>query len=154
MKRREFITFLGGAAAMPLAAHAQQAERVRRVGVLMGIEANDAEAEPRKAVFEQELEKLGLNRRNIHIEYRFAGADPDRMQLFAKELIELPSDVIVGHNTRPVATILQQTRSIPIVFVAVADHVCFWHKADIAAKNGPSPFKGLRPAPTTIFASA
>ena len=136
MRRRQFITLVGGAAVWPLTARAQQPERMRRIGVLMGIEANDTEAEPRKAVFEQELEKLGLNHRNIHVEYRFAGADPDRMQLFAKELIDFPSDLIVGHNTRPVAMILQQTRSIPVVFVAVADPVGSGFVASLARPGG------------------
>ena len=136
MRRRDFITLLGGAAAWPVAARAQQPERMRRIGVLMGIEANDPEVQPRKAAFERELDQLGWKGRNIRIEYRFAGADPDRMKAYAKEIIELPSDVIVGHNTRPVAIILQQTRSIPVVIVAVADPVGSGFAASLARPGG------------------
>jgi putative tryptophan/tyrosine transport system substrate-binding protein len=136
MKRREFMTLAGVAATLPLTARAQQPGPMRRIGVLMGIEANDAETQPRRAIFEQELERLGWSGRNVHIEYRFAGADLDRMQAYAKELIALPCDIIVGHNTRPVATILQQTRAIPVVFVAVADAVGSGFAASLAKPGG------------------
>jgi putative ABC transport system substrate-binding protein len=137
MKRREFITLAGSTAiALPLMARAQQPDRIRRIGVLIGIEANDPEVQPRKVAFEQELEKLGWSHRNFQVDYRFAGADPDRMQALAKELIALPAEVIVGHNTRPVAILLQQTRSIPVVFVAVADPIGIGFAASLARPGG------------------
>jgi ABC-type uncharacterized transport system substrate-binding protein len=137
--RRQFISTIGGATvAWPLAARAQQpASRVRIVGVLMGVEENDPEVSPRKVAFEQELEKLGWSTTsNLQIEYRFAAADRERMRNYAKELIALPSDVIVGHNTRPVEAILQQTHSVPVVFIAVADPIGSGFAASLSHPGG------------------
>jgi putative tryptophan/tyrosine transport system substrate-binding protein len=124
MKRRAFITLLGGAAAAwPLAAQAQQREKMRRIGVLVGLAEHDPETKARFTKFRQELERLGWSEgRNVRIEYRFAPAAA-QVQLRAQELIALQPDVIVAHST-PVATALhRETRTIPIVFVNVSDPI-------------------------------
>ena len=96
--RREFITLLGGAAAWPLAARAQQGEQMRRIGVLMGV-ADDREGQARVTALKQGLQELGwTDGRNIQIETRFAGADGDRIRAHAAELVALAPDVIVGHS--------------------------------------------------------
>jgi ABC transporter substrate binding protein len=124
MKRRDFITLLGGAAAAwPLAARAQQGERVRRMGLLMGT-ADDREGQARVTALKQGLEELGwIDRRNIQIETRFGGADGDRIRARAAELVALAPDVIVGQATPVLRALRQATSSIPIVFVAVNDPV-------------------------------
>jgi putative tryptophan/tyrosine transport system substrate-binding protein len=123
MKRREFITLLGGAAAWPRMARAQQSERVRRIGVLMVSEIDDPDAKARLAGFLQGLERLGWSdRHNIRIDTRFA-LPGTQVQLLAKELVDLQPDVILAQAT-PGTVILQRTTSaIPIVFVNVADPV-------------------------------
>src|SRR2546430_2926613 len=123
LKRREFITLLGGAAAAwPLVARAQQAGGMRRIGVLMGLPENDPEAQSELASFVQELQKVGWAEvRNILIDSRWA-APGDRQRL-AKELVALQPDLILSHGTPNTATLLQQTRTIPIVFAIVADPV-------------------------------
>ena len=110
MRRREFITLLGGAlAAQAIPTKAQEAVRLRTVGVLMGF-ANDAEAKARVQAFEQGLERAGWSvGQNLRIEYRYAEGDSARMQAFAKELVELNLDCIVGHST-PVVTALMQPK--------------------------------------------
>jgi ABC-type uncharacterized transport system substrate-binding protein len=124
VKRRAFMTLLGGAAAWPLAARAQQAERVRRVGVLLGCSAGTPQAGPFLAAFTKALTELGwINGRNIVIDYRWAGSDADLMRTFAKELIDLQPNVIVGHSTPVVAALQRETRTIPIVFATVSDPV-------------------------------
>jgi putative ABC transport system substrate-binding protein len=108
-----------------------------QLGVLVGLEADDPEVSPRKLAFEEELKKLGWSTPDqLRIEYRFAAADPQRMETYAKELIALPSDVIVGHNTRPVEEILRQTRSVPVVFIAVADRIGSRFVANLAHPGG------------------
>jgi putative ABC transport system substrate-binding protein len=123
VKRREFITLLGGAAAAwPLAARGQQAERVRRVGVLMAVAESDADVRSGVALFQQRLQELGWNDgRNIRIDYRWGDADADRIQALAKELVDLQPDVLVAHSTPSAKGLLQATRSIPIVFLTVTD---------------------------------
>jgi putative ABC transport system substrate-binding protein len=125
MRRRQFITLLGGAAATwPFAARAQQGERMRRIGVLIGVAERDPQTAPALAVFTKGLQDLGwIDGRNIRIDYRFAAADVDRMQAFAKELVGLQPDVIVGETTPVVAALARETRTIPIVFVIVSDPV-------------------------------
>ncbi len=124
MKRRQFITLLGGAAAWPLAARAQQRERMRRIGVLMAFAESDREAQSWVAAFREELSKLGwTGGRNIEIDTRWATADVESMQRFAKELVALQSDLILTSSTPATAAMLQQTRAIPIIFVWVADPV-------------------------------
>jgi len=125
MKRREFIGLVGGAAsAWPLAALAQQTERVRRIGVLMSYAESDQEGQSFFAAFRQELGKLGwAEGRNNEIDTRWAAGDIESMKQFAKELVALQPELIFTSSTPAVAAILQQTRTIPIVFVFVADPV-------------------------------
>jgi len=123
IKRRDFITLLGGAAAWPLAARAQQAERLRRIGVLMGV-ADDREGQARVAALKQGLQELGwTDGRNIQIEVRFGGADAGRIRAHAAELVALAPDVLVGHATPGTRALRQATSSIPIVMAAVNDPV-------------------------------
>ena len=124
MRRREFITFIGGAAAAwPLAARAQQPERVRRIGVLMYLPADDAEGQARLAAFTQTLTQLGWSDgHNLRIDTRYATADDIRRH--AAELAALAPDVLVaGTGTATVAPLLQATRTVPIVFAVVIDPV-------------------------------
>jgi putative tryptophan/tyrosine transport system substrate-binding protein len=126
MRRREFITLLGSAAvAWPLAAHAQRPDRMRRIGVLMGWPESDPEARSERAAFIQELQKLGwIEGRNLRIDTRWANpSDPESMHRFAKELVALQVDLILSHTTPTTAALLQQTRTIPIIFGAVTDPV-------------------------------
>jgi len=124
LKRREFITLLGGAAAVwPLAARAQQADRMRYVGVLSGFKEGDPEAQPVMA-FQQGLQELGwTDGRNIRLDYRWATADPDRIRAHATELVQSAPDAIVVDSTPAARALQQATRIVPIVFVAIADPV-------------------------------
>ena len=117
--RREFITLLGGAAAAwPLAARAQQAERMRRIGVLMNLAADDPEGQARIAAFLQGLQQLGwTDGRNVRIEYRWGAGDADRIRRYAAELVALAPDVILAAGGSAVGPLLQATRTVPIVFV-------------------------------------
>jgi putative tryptophan/tyrosine transport system substrate-binding protein len=124
VRRRTFITLLGGAAAWPLAARAQQAERVRRVGVLMSMAADDPEGQPRISALAQGMRELGWGvGRNLQIDYRWAAGDPDRIRKYAAELVALAPDVILANSTPLVAALQQATPTVPIVFVGVADPV-------------------------------
>jgi ABC-type uncharacterized transport system substrate-binding protein len=126
MRRREFITLLGGAAAAwPLAARGQQPERMRRIGVLTsGADADDPDGRARSAAFLQGLQQLGwTDGRNIRIDYRWGAGDADNMRKYAAELVSLVPDVILASGTATVAPLLQETRTVPIVFVQVADPV-------------------------------
>jgi putative ABC transport system substrate-binding protein len=122
MRRREFITLLGGAAVWPLAAPAQQRERIRRIGFLQGLAESDPEAQARTAGFRQELEALGwMEGRNIRIDYRFAGGSAARVQAYAAELVNSAPDLIVAHSSPVVAALKQATSTIPIVIAVVND---------------------------------
>jgi putative tryptophan/tyrosine transport system substrate-binding protein len=126
MRRREFITLLGGAAAAwPLTGHAQQPDRMRLIGVLMALAEDDPEMKTRLAGFRQGLEKRGWSEgRNVRIDYRFApDSDADQAQVLAKELIALQPDVIFANPTPVVAALQRETRTIPIVFVSIADPI-------------------------------
>jgi putative ABC transport system substrate-binding protein len=125
MRRREFITLLGGAAAAwPFAARAQQIERMRRIGVLLANAENDPQVPARLVAFTKALQALGwTDGRNIRIDYRFAAADVDRMRAFAKELVSLHPDLIVAAGTQDVAVLQRETKTTPIVFVSVSDPV-------------------------------
>ena len=123
MKRREFITLLGSAAAWPLTAHAQQPERIRRVGVLTGLAENDPEIKARLAGFRQGLEKFGWSEgSNVRIDYRFAPAGA-QVQSLARELVALQPDVILAQSTPATIAVQAESRTIPIVFVGVADPI-------------------------------
>ncbi|MGB7834846.1 MAG: ABC transporter substrate-binding protein [Xanthobacteraceae bacterium] len=123
MRRRTFIAALG-AAAWPLAARAQQPERVRHVGILDILGSDDPEAQERTKVFEQTLQQLGWTvGRNLKIETRQVGSDADRLRRYAAELVALAPDVIVSVGGLPVAPLQQATRTIPIVFVNAPDPV-------------------------------
>jgi len=125
MRRREVITLVGGATVWPLAALAQQAERKRRIGVLMGYAESDPDAQGKLAAFREGLQKLGwAEDRNIRMGTRWPiPADTESMQRLAKELVALQPDLILSHITPTTAALLQQTRTIPIIFAAVSDPV-------------------------------
>ena len=126
LKRREFITLLGGAAAVgPRGARTQQPDRMRRIGVLMAVPENDHEYKAFLAAFREGLQKLGWTEgRNVRIDYRWATrGDAEALQQFAQELVALQPDLVVSQSTPTTATLLQQTRTVPIVFVNVVDPV-------------------------------
>jgi putative tryptophan/tyrosine transport system substrate-binding protein len=125
MRRREFIGLVGAAAsAFPLAARAQQVDRMRWIGVLMGYAESDPEGQANIAAFRGGLRKLGWTEgRNIRIDIRWAAADADLVQRFARELVALQPDLILTQNTPGTAAILQQTRTIPIIFANVSDPI-------------------------------
>ena len=115
---------LGGAAFAPIAARAQQPERMRRIGVLMGYPESDPQAQANVTALRQGLDDIGwIEGRNIRIDYRWAGVDPDKARTFAKELIAMTPDVIVPSTTRVTRIVQQETRTIPIVFAFVDDPV-------------------------------
>jgi ABC-type uncharacterized transport system substrate-binding protein len=121
--RRQFISALGGAAAWPLAAQAQQPGPMRRIGVLMAVPENDPEYQAFLAAFQEGLQKLGwAEGRNIRMDYRWA-LDAEAIQRSAKELVALQLDLIVSQSTPTTATLLQQTHTVPIIFVNVVDPV-------------------------------
>src|SRR6516165_11465490 len=139
MKRRAFITLLGGgaAAAWPLAVRAQQPERMRRIGVLLNLSENDVEAQRLIKAFRDGLARLGwADGRNLRIDYRWAGGDVGRIRTFAKELVELSPDIMVGYATPSVVALQQETRSIPIVFLSVTDPVGQGLVASLAHPGG------------------
>jgi putative tryptophan/tyrosine transport system substrate-binding protein len=138
MQRREFITLFGSAAvAWPLAAHAQQPERMRRIGVLMAINANDPEVQVRVAAFVQGLEQLGWTvGKNVRVDYRFAGTDVDTLRKYAAELVALAPDVILTQSSNAVAPLLQATHTVPIVFTIVADPVGAGYVDSLARPGG------------------
>ena len=125
LKRREFMTLLGGAAAAwPLAAGAQQPERMRRIGVLMNRAANAPEGQARLAAFHQGLQELGWSDgRNIRIDTRWGEDDVDRERRYAAELIALAPDILLASGTLSVAALQRLSRTLPIVFAAVTDPV-------------------------------
>ena len=126
LKRRDLITLLGGAmAAWPVAARAQQGERMRRIGVLMTArDADDDDVRARLAAFQQGLQELGwVNGRNVRIEYRRGAGDADRIRRYAAELVALAPDAILASGTSTAGALQQATRTVPIVLVNVADPV-------------------------------
>ena len=137
MRRREFITLLGGAAAWPLAARAQQTDRMRRVGVLMGYSEADPAAQAQVAALRQELQKLGWDEgRNIRIDVRFPGTDPGRVRAILMELMSLTPDLLVS-NTNLVTEVVQaEVRTLPIVFTSVGDPVGSGFVNNEARPNG------------------
>jgi putative ABC transport system substrate-binding protein len=124
VRRREFITLLGSAAAWPLAARAQQSGRMRRVGVLMNVVENDPGGVAEMADFRQGLAELGwVADRNINIEFRWPGGDLERAQALAKELVDLKPEVLLARSTPTTAALKRESDSIPIVFVNVTEPV-------------------------------
>jgi putative tryptophan/tyrosine transport system substrate-binding protein len=124
IRRRAFITLLGGAVAWPLAARAQQPEQMRRIGVLTNLVADDPEAQARVGAFLQGLQELGWAvGRNMRIEYRWGAGDADRTRGYAAELVALAPDVILTSGASALAPLLQATRSVPVVFAQVPDPV-------------------------------
>src|SRR5262245_24831879 len=123
--RRKFLaTLLGGATPWPLAARAQQGERIRRIGVLSGFPADDPEMVARMAAFRQAMQEQGWSEgRNLQIDYRSAGADAARIKSYAAELVGAPPDVILAITSPSVVALRQVTNTIPIVFVAIGDPV-------------------------------
>jgi putative tryptophan/tyrosine transport system substrate-binding protein len=138
MKRREFITLLGGAAAgWPLAARAQQPGRMRRVGVLSTLPADDPEWQDRLAALLQGLSELGWAvGRNIRIDYRLGASNAERMRQHIAEIVALEPDVIVANGTSAVGPLLQATRSVSVVFVQVTDPVGGGFVASLARPGG------------------
>jgi putative ABC transport system substrate-binding protein len=124
MRRRELITLLGGAAAWPLAARAQQAGRIRRIGALLSYAADDPETLARVGAFLQGLQQLGwTDGRNVRIDYRMTAGNPAGSRKYAEELVALAPDVILASGGSTVGPLLEATRTVPIVFVTVVDPV-------------------------------
>jgi putative ABC transport system substrate-binding protein len=124
MRRREFITLFGSAVAWPLAAHAQQSRRMRSIGVLLNIAADDVESQVRLAAFAQGLQELGwVVGQNVQLDYRWAGGSVDTIRKYAAELVALAPDVILAQSTTAVAPLIESTQTIPVVFTVVADPV-------------------------------
>ena len=137
MRRREFVSLLSGAALIPFAAHAQQNERVRRIGVIGVLAKDDPEAVSRVAAFQQALASAGwADGRNLRIDYRWAGGDADRLKKYTTELVALGPDLIVTEGSLAVAPLLQATRSIPIVFTNVVDPVGSGYVASLSHPGG------------------
>jgi putative ABC transport system substrate-binding protein len=135
--RREFITLVSGAAAWPVAARAQQPAGMRRIGVLMGYAESDPDGRVFVAAFREGLQQLGwLEGRNIRIDARWAALDAEAMQRFAKELIALQPDLILSQTTNSTAALLQQSRTVPIIFANVADPVGSGFIASLARPGG------------------
>jgi putative ABC transport system substrate-binding protein len=133
VKRREFITLLGGAAAWPLAADAQEPQRMRRIGVLMNAAAADPEGRARLAAFLQELQQLGwTDGRNVRIDTRWGAGDAERFRRYAAELVALAPDVILAAGSPVMGALQQATRTVPIVFALVADPVGSGYVASLA----------------------
>jgi putative tryptophan/tyrosine transport system substrate-binding protein len=137
MKRRAFIALLGGAAAWPLAARAQQAERMRRIGMLVLYAEGDPTGQTRVAAFRQALQLSGWTEgHNVSIDYRWGTGDAERARTSAADLVTLAPDAIVGNGTAALAALQQATRSIPIVFVAVTDPVGAGYVPSLARPGG------------------
>jgi putative tryptophan/tyrosine transport system substrate-binding protein len=134
MRRREFIAGLGGAVAWPMAALAQQPDRMRRVGFLHALAENDPVAQARVAMLREGLARLGWTERNVRIEQRFGGSD--QMQAYAGELVGSAPDVIVASSTPALAALKQATRTIPIVFCSVSDPAGQGFVANLARPGG------------------
>ena len=145
LKRRDFITLLGGAAASwPLAARAQQGDRMRRIGVLMNFAADDPESSARVTALAQGLKKLGwTDGRNVRIDYRWGAADAERGRKSAAELVALAPDVILASTSAATEPLQQATHTVPIVFVNVQDCRCI-SSAIRSRDHWFSPFRSCR----------
>jgi len=143
MRRRQFITLLGGAAAAPsflwpLAARAQQPERIRRIGILLGYSENDSVAQSRVAAFREALAKLGWNEGRIHSDIRWSGTDPERMRADAIDLVARSPDIIMSSPAQVVLILQKVVQAIPIVFVNVPDPVAIGLVQSLAQPGGNS----------------
>ena len=138
MRRRDFIKVIAGSVAVwSLAARAQQSDRIRLIGVLMGYAESDPAAQSQVAGLRAGLTKLGWTEgTNLRIELRWSAGDADRVRTFAKELVDLRPDVILGHTTAVTAALARETRTIPIVFVTVADPIASGFVATLARPGG------------------
>jgi putative ABC transport system substrate-binding protein len=137
MKRRNFMSLLGGAAAWPFAARAQRPEPMRRVGVLMQIAEGDAESKIQVAEFLRELRELGwVVGRNVKLDTRWAGGDSDRIRKYAAELVALAPDVVLASGGTVVGALQQASRTVPIVFVNVTDPIGRGYVASLAEPGG------------------
>jgi putative ABC transport system substrate-binding protein len=122
MRRREFIGIAGGAVAWPLAAHAQQSERSRQIGMLIPFDSSEPEVKARLSAFKKRLQELGwIEGRNIRLDYRFTGQDAERIHAGTEDLIALGPDVIVSWGNPAIAMLQKATQTIPIVFVGASD---------------------------------
>jgi putative tryptophan/tyrosine transport system substrate-binding protein len=149
MRRREFISLLGGAAAWPLAARAQQTERMPRIGVLMPYAENDPEAAPRVTALRNGLQQLGWTEgRNVRIEHRWSASDADSMRMLAGELVDLRPAVILTDTTPVTAAVLRETRTIPVIFVQVTDPVGSGFVTSFPRPNGNT--TGFTTVPLTM----
>jgi putative tryptophan/tyrosine transport system substrate-binding protein len=138
MQRREFIKVIAGsAAAWPFTALAQQPERIRRIGVLMAINADDADAQARMAAFVQGLQQLGWTiGKNVRVDFRLPGIDADTLRKHAAELVALAPDVILAQSSPAIAPLLQATRTVPIVFTLIGDPVGAGYVDSLAHPGG------------------
>src|SRR5262245_52237462 len=124
MRRRDLFSLLGAVGVSPLVARAQQADRMRRIGVMIGLNEDDPNARATLSAFRQGLDALGWSEgRNLRIDYRFAGGQIDRIPALAKELVALQPDVIVSQGTAITAALQRESRTIPIVFLTVSDPI-------------------------------
>jgi putative tryptophan/tyrosine transport system substrate-binding protein len=124
MRRREFITLLRGMVVWPFAVRAQQGERIRKIGVLMGIAESNPQSAPRVKGMREELRQLGWTEgHNLQMDFRWAAGDPKQVMALARELVDRQPDLIIAQGTPTTAALLQQTSTIPIVFVQVADPI-------------------------------
>jgi putative ABC transport system substrate-binding protein len=131
--RRKLLAAFAGAAAWPLAAHGQQHERMRRIGVLMNLASDDAEGQMRLAAFQQELQRLGWSvGENVRIDYRWVAGNPARFRTYAAELVALAPDVILAVTSPAVAAVQEASSTVPIVFASVVDPVGAGHVANLA----------------------
>src|SRR5215468_7027586 len=137
MRRREFIAGLGGAAAWPLAARAQQDGRVRRVGALIGGDESDADRQTHVAAFGNALQDLGWTEgRNLRIDWRWAANDANRARTYAAELVALNPDLLFGDNSFVVRELQQATRTLPIIFARTTDPVRAGYVVSLASPGG------------------
>jgi len=137
MKRRDFITLLGSAMAWPLAARAQQPNRIRRVGVLMALDENDPAGKAFLSELTQELAELGwTDGRNLRMDVRWAAGNVDRLLILAKELVDLQPEMILALSTSVTAALQRETRTIPIVFAGISDPVGDGFVADLPRPGG------------------
>src|SRR5215472_15490503 len=137
LHRRDFISCLGGAAAWPLAARAQPADQMRRIGVLTVFSKDDPEGQRRVAALLQKLQELGwTDGRNVRIEFRWGGGDPDRSRFYAGELVGMKPDVILVNNAVVLSLLQNETHTIPIVLLGIADPVAEGLVASLARPGG------------------